>query len=75
MGARSTADYAELKCKSNFSFLRGASDAREYIERASSLLIKAVGITDINGVYGIPRAYEENKEHRRPIKNFVKKTR
>jgi error-prone DNA polymerase len=50
--------YAELKCKSNFSFLRGASDAREYIQRAGELLIPAVAITDVNGVYGLPRAFE-----------------
>ncbi|MDR3608644.1 MAG: error-prone DNA polymerase [Oligoflexia bacterium] len=50
--------FVELKCKSNFSFLRGASDSREYIERASELRMPAIAITDINGVYAIPRAYE-----------------
>src|SRR3954465_9854274 len=54
--------YAELMCKSNFSFLRGASDAREYIGRAAELGLTAVGITDINGVYGLPRAYEMCKQ-------------
>ncbi|RZA06128.1 MAG: PHP domain-containing protein, partial [Proteobacteria bacterium] len=55
--------FAELRCKSNFSFLRGASDAREYIERAEHLGLSAVAITDANGVYGLPRAYEVLKHH------------
>ncbi len=50
--------YVELNCKSNFSFLRGASDSREYIRRALELGMNALGICDINGVYGLPRAYE-----------------
>ncbi|MBC7385144.1 MAG: error-prone DNA polymerase [Cryobacterium sp.] len=53
--------YAELLAKSNFSFLRGASDSRDYVERASELRMPAVGIVDINGVYAIPRAYEVTK--------------
>lgn len=53
--------FVELKCKSNFSFLRGASDAREYIEQADKLKIPAVAITDVNGVYGLPRAFEATK--------------
>lgn len=54
--------YAELTCKSNFSFLRGASDAREYIARAAELSIPALGIADLNGVYALPRAYEQIKQ-------------
>jgi error-prone DNA polymerase len=50
--------YVELNCKSNFSFLRGASDSRDYISRAISIGMPAVGVSDINGVYGLPRAYE-----------------
>jgi error-prone DNA polymerase len=53
--------YAELTCKSNFSFLRGASDSREYIARAAELAIPAVGIADVNGVYALPRAFEQLK--------------
>lgn len=55
--------YVELNCRSNFSFLRGASDAREYIMRAIEIGMPAVGITDINGVYGLPRAYEVVRDH------------
>ncbi len=50
--------YVELTCKSNFSFLRGASDSRDYIRKASALGMPALGIADINGVYGLPRAFE-----------------
>lgn len=55
--------FAELRCKSNFSFLRGASDAREYIQRAAELGLPAVAITDVNGVYALPRAFEVLKHH------------
>lgn len=50
--------YVELNCKSNFSFLRGASDSREYVARAAEMDMPAIGIADINGVYGLPRAFE-----------------
>ncbi len=55
--------YIELNCKSNFSFLKGASDSREYIQRAIELKMPALGICDINGVYGLPRAYEVIRDH------------
>ncbi len=55
--------YVELFCKSNFSFLRGASDSREYIQRAVELGMHAIGISDINGVYGLPRAYEVMRDN------------
>ncbi len=50
--------YAELQCKTNFSFLRGASEAAEYMQRASELGIPSIALTDVNGVYALPRAYE-----------------
>ena len=55
--------YVELTCKSNFSFLRGASDSREYVARAIELGMPAIGISDINGVYGLPRAFEMIRDH------------
>lgn len=55
--------YVELNCRSNFSFLRGASDSREYIKRAIEMGMPALGVTDINGVYGLPRAYEVIRDH------------
>src|SRR5690349_3305950 len=50
--------YAELQCKTNFSFLRGASDAKELLIRAAELGIPALAINDVNGVYALPRAFE-----------------
>lgn len=55
--------YVELGCRSYFSFLRGASDSRDYIRQAAAFGMKAIGIADINGVYALPRAYEEIRDH------------
>ena len=60
--------YVELQCKTNFSFLRGASDAKEYIRRAVQLGLPAIAINDVNGVYALPRAYEEVKLFKDQIK-------
>ncbi len=60
--------FVELTCKSNFSFLRGVSDSRDYITRALELGMPAIGITDINGVYSLPRAYEIIKQAKFAIK-------
>lgn len=49
--------YAELQCKTNFSFLKGASHPEELVDRAHAIGLKALAITDINGVYGLPKAY------------------
>lgn len=62
--------FVELLCKSNFSFLRGASDSREYITRAVALGMPAIGISDINGVYALPRAYEYIRDHA-PFLKFI----
>ncbi len=50
--------YTELKCKTNFSFLRGASSAQELIKQAVNLGLSGLALSDINGVYALPRAYE-----------------
>src|SRR5687768_8421400 len=49
--------YAELKCKTNFSFLRGASNPEELIVRACEIGLTSLAINDMDGVYGIPKAY------------------
>src|SRR4051794_19594550 len=46
-----------LWCKSNFSFLEGASHPEELVEEAARLGVDAVAVTDRDGVYGIPRAH------------------
>lgn len=49
--------YSELKCKSNFSFLVGASHPEELVEKSVALGLKALAINDSHGVYGAPKAY------------------
>jgi error-prone DNA polymerase len=61
MGFKKT-EYAELRARSHYSFLRGASHPFELIEQASVLGLKALALTDRDGVYGIPKAYLATKE-------------
>jgi error-prone DNA polymerase len=49
------ADYAELHCHSNFSFLDGASHPVELALRARELGLRSLAITDTGGVYGAVR--------------------
>ncbi|HLL25440.1 MAG TPA: PHP domain-containing protein, partial [Kofleriaceae bacterium] len=54
--------YAPLWCKSNFSFLEGASHAEELVEEAHRVGIGSIAITDRDGVYGMVRAHVKAKE-------------
>ncbi|MFM7561719.1 MAG: error-prone DNA polymerase [Planctomycetota bacterium] len=49
--------YAELHCKTNYSFLTGASHADELVERAIELRYRALAITDENSLAGVVRAF------------------
>ncbi len=49
--------YVPLWCKSNFSFLEGASHPEELVQRARELGIPALVLADRDGVYGIVRAH------------------
>jgi error-prone DNA polymerase len=53
--------FVELKCKTNFSFLRGASHPEELVRKAVELGYGALGITDYDGVYGMPKAFWAGK--------------
>ncbi len=53
--------YAELHCRSNFSFLSGASHPQELVARAAQLGYRALAITDECSVAGVVRAHEEAK--------------
>jgi len=55
-------DYAELHALSNFSFLRGASHARELVERAHALGYRALALTDECSVAGVVRAHVAAKQ-------------
>ncbi len=49
--------YAELHCRSNFSFLTGASHPAELVERAKALRYSALAITDECTLAGVVRAH------------------
>ena len=55
-------EYAPLWCKSNFSFLEGASHPEELVEEAHRLGLRSLAITDRDGVYGMVRAHVKAKE-------------
>ncbi len=54
--------YTPLWCKSNFSFLEGASHPDELCEEAHRLGLRALALTDRDGVYGIVRAHVKARE-------------
>ncbi len=58
-GFSAVPDYAELHCRSNFSFGVGASHPEELVERAARLGYRALAITDECSVAGVVRAHEE----------------
>ena len=55
-------DYAELHCRSNFSFLCGASHPKELVERAHALGYRSLAITDECSLAGVVRAHVEAKK-------------
>ena len=56
--------YAELRCVSNFTFLRGASWPEELVERAKKQRYAALAITDECSLAGAVRAHVAAKEHK-----------
>ncbi|MHC4393587.1 MAG: PHP domain-containing protein, partial [Planctomycetota bacterium] len=54
--------YAALWTKSNYSFLEGASHPEELIERAYAVGVRAVALTDRDGVYGVVEAHTKARE-------------
>jgi error-prone DNA polymerase len=54
--------YVPLWCKSNFSFLEGASHPDEFVEEAQRLGLSSLALTDRDGVYGIVRAHVKAQE-------------
>ncbi|MFZ2652084.1 MAG: error-prone DNA polymerase, partial [Burkholderiaceae bacterium] len=57
--------YAELHCRSNFSFLSGASHPEELVARAAQLGYAALAITDECSLAGVVRAHTQAKRHPR----------
>jgi len=61
-GVHALPAYAELRCLSNFSFLRGASRPEELVERAKALGYSALAMTDECSMAGVVRAHVAAKE-------------
>lgn len=55
--------YAELVCRSHFSFLRGASHPEELVATAARLGLSALALTDRDGLYGVVKAHLAAKAH------------
>jgi error-prone DNA polymerase len=56
-----TPSYVELHARSAFSFLRGASQPEQLVERAVELEMPALAICDRDGVYGTARVHAAAK--------------
>ena len=54
--------YVPLWCKSNYSFLEGASHPEELIEQAHAFGLSAIALTDRDGVHGVVRAHMKARE-------------
>ena len=59
---RSRIPYAELHAHSAYSFLDGASTPEELVEEAMRLDMRAIALTDHDGLYGVVRFAEAAKE-------------
>ena len=58
------APLVELHCKTNYSFLTGASHADELVARAIELGYQALAVTDENTLAGVVRAFAAARETR-----------
>ena len=59
---RSAVAYAELHAHSAYSFLDGASTPEELVEEAARLDLRAIALTDHDGLYGVVRLAEAARE-------------
>src|ERR1700732_5233384 len=56
-----SSSYIELRARSAFSFLEGASTPEDLADRAAELGYAAIAMGDRDGVYGHPRFYQAAK--------------
>jgi error-prone DNA polymerase len=56
-------EFAELHCRSNFTFLSGASHPEELVAEAARLGYRALALTDECSLAGVVRAHVAAKEH------------
>jgi error-prone DNA polymerase len=47
----------ELLARTHYSFLRGASRPEEMVRQAAASGLSALGLADLDGVYGLPKAF------------------
>ena len=59
--------YAELRCRSSFSFLEGASHPEELVDRAADLGLEALALADRGGLYGVVRAHARARKRGLPL--------
>ena len=59
--------YAELRCRSSFSFLEGASHPEELVDRAADLGLEALALADRGGIYGVVRAHARARKRGLPL--------
>ena len=64
-------EYAELHCKTNFSFLEGASHADELVQRAIECGYSALAVTDRDSLSGVVRAHSAAKEFQWQLKLII----
>lgn len=63
--------YAELSVFTNYSFLHGGSSPEELAARAAELGLRAIAVTDLHGVYGMPKLWGALKDLGHPVKLLV----
>ena len=63
---RAAPPYVPLWCKSNFSFLEGASHPEELVRRCRQLGMPALVLADRDGVHGVVRAHVETAAGQAP---------
>ncbi len=57
------AKYAELHCRSAYSFLRGANQPADLVARARDVGLTGLALTDIDGLYGVVQHAQAARTH------------
>ncbi len=63
--------YAELSAFTNYSFLHGGSSPEELAAEAARIGLDAIAVTDLHGVYGMPKLWGALRELDHPVKLLV----
>ena len=65
-------EFAECFSQSAFSFREGASLPEEMVEEAHSLGLRALGLCDRGGVYGMVRAWKQAQRLGIPLLHLLR---